>query len=731
MKFGAHLQNLVKRSFCGLFSFILTVGSVSTALPILVVDNIYAAGVAPTCTSGEITGGNKGTTFEITLNCSNLSVFDKSGSTSADQLVDLVNVTLHMNSWDQHPRYGNIDGDQLIFTFYYCPEGNPVVCPVDSYDNKDTTTRDLSIAAGVLRGETKDDLNVAILMTADEIIDKNEPYVVADDSHDSNETTLFVSAEQGLLSKVEEAEGSDADLTIVLVSGPSNGTLNLNPDGSFLYTRNSGNFNGDEFIYYITDGSSNNSNQATVKISDPDPDITGTMYRQDPGDPGKATIGDTVVVEIDSNEPIALDGVKIAGNTIIDYPTGYDTHFTLSYVMNNDNDDNGYKDFSIYAHDLSGIKRSPSIDAGVIFNKTPPVISLLGDDEVELGSEEFDYQASASALDALDDEVQFSVDGSVDVNQAGFYTLVYNATDSFGNQADPVPRQIQVVDTVSNDFDEYNTKLNDLGVVNNLDTVNYYNHKSFTGLYLDGENGRITFNNPIDMSREDIMEFILHIDQYIYSGSDGSLGLNLSSFGDDFPLRNLGATLTFRDLDKIGYNNFSTASDAFARLNIYDDEGQLIDKAGVTDDYGMYTGCGSGITQCYTYKINIKHFTKFVIGDYVAPPIVEKLPDFNVPVLIGDAQVLPISQILVNASKNIVIPTIVSRISTSDQASSDADQTTVKANAESEIYIQPNQKAEPRLNHANNFNIAWYWWLLATSILTGIVVWWMIRQSRS
>ena len=57
-----------------------------------------------------------------------------------------------------------------------------------------------------------------------------------------------------------------AGLSAVLVSGPSNGTLALNADGSFAYTPNS-NFTGtDTFTYRANDGT-NNSNVATATIT--------------------------------------------------------------------------------------------------------------------------------------------------------------------------------------------------------------------------------------------------------------------------------------------------------------------------------------------------------------------------------------------------------------------------------------------------------------------------------
>ncbi|WP_165614609.1 cadherin-like domain-containing protein, partial [Mycolicibacterium flavescens] len=55
-------------------------------------------------------------------------------------------------------------------------------------------------------------------------------------------------------------------LEAILVSGPANGTLTLNDDGSFTYTPDE-NFNGtDTFTYKVNDGTED-SDTATVTIT--------------------------------------------------------------------------------------------------------------------------------------------------------------------------------------------------------------------------------------------------------------------------------------------------------------------------------------------------------------------------------------------------------------------------------------------------------------------------------
>ena len=74
-----------------------------------------------------------------------------------------------------------------------------------------------------------------------------------------------------LVVATEVITGNDFDvdgdtLSVVLISGPTHGTLTLNGDGSFVYVP-SGAFSGsDEFTYYVTDGSLNSA-PATVAIN--------------------------------------------------------------------------------------------------------------------------------------------------------------------------------------------------------------------------------------------------------------------------------------------------------------------------------------------------------------------------------------------------------------------------------------------------------------------------------
>src|SRR5439155_1130071 len=89
------------------------------------------------------------------------------------------------------------------------------------------------------------------------------PLATADGYATSEDTPLTVAA-AGVLANDSDIDG-DA-LSAALVSGPTNGTLTLNANGSFTYTPNA-NFNGtDSFTYKANDGAAD-SNIATVTLT--------------------------------------------------------------------------------------------------------------------------------------------------------------------------------------------------------------------------------------------------------------------------------------------------------------------------------------------------------------------------------------------------------------------------------------------------------------------------------
>jgi VCBS repeat-containing protein len=92
----------------------------------------------------------------------------------------------------------------------------------------------------------------------------NVPPAAADDAYTTDEDVTLNVAAPGVLGNDSDADGDP--LTAALQSGPANGTLTLNGDGSFSYTPDA-NFNGSDSFTYVANDGLDNSNIATVTIT--------------------------------------------------------------------------------------------------------------------------------------------------------------------------------------------------------------------------------------------------------------------------------------------------------------------------------------------------------------------------------------------------------------------------------------------------------------------------------
>ncbi len=124
-----------------------------------------------------------------------------------------------------------------------------------------------------------------------------------------HDQVLNPDASTGVLANDTDADGDP--LTASLVSGPANGTLTLNPDGSFTYTPKAAWIGTDSFQYTASDGQLT-SNPATVTLTVSDP-----------------------------NAPVANpDNYSVASNTQL-VTVGFDTAQAAPGVLANDSDADG------------------------------------------------------------------------------------------------------------------------------------------------------------------------------------------------------------------------------------------------------------------------------------------------------------------------------------------------------------------------------------------------------
>ena len=106
----------------------------------------------------------------------------------------------------------------------------------------------------------------------------HDPPVASDDTYSTSEDTALTVAAPGVLANDVDPDG-DA-LTAAVATGPSNGTVTLNANGSLAYTPNA-NFNGtDSFTYTVSDGNGADTGLVTMVVSaaDDGPDAIDDAY---------------------------------------------------------------------------------------------------------------------------------------------------------------------------------------------------------------------------------------------------------------------------------------------------------------------------------------------------------------------------------------------------------------------------------------------------------------------
>ncbi len=168
---------------------------------------------------------------------------------------------------------------------------------------------------------------------------------------------------------------------------------------------------------------------------------TRTVTVVDTEDPILTVLGsDPVTVEVGST-------YADAGATAVD---SFDGDLTTSIVTFNPVNTAVLGTYTVtYAVTDSSGNSDTATRTVIVVDTTIPVISLLGStpETVEVGSTYTD--AGATALDNYDGDITTSIvtTSDVDTSIVGFYTVTYDVTDSSGNDAVTVTRDVEVVDT--------------------------------------------------------------------------------------------------------------------------------------------------------------------------------------------------------------------------------------------------------------------------------------------
>jgi len=278
------------------------------------------------------------------------------------------------------------------------------------------------------------DSNIAtVTITVNPIPD---PPVVVDDAYDTNEDVALVVAAPGVLGNDTDADGDP--LTAVLDTGPSNGTLALNADGSFTYTPNADYDEQDSFTYHANDGALD-SNIATVTITvNPMPDSPVAA------DDTYATNEDTALViaapgvlgndtDVDGDPLTAVLDVGPSNGTLALNANG-----SFTYTPNTDY--NGPDSFTYHANDGA----SDSNVATVTITVNPVNDAPVAVDDTYTTTEDAVLVVAATGVLGNDTDVEGDslmavldtgpANGSLTLNADGSFTYTPNA-DFYGQDS--------------------------------------------------------------------------------------------------------------------------------------------------------------------------------------------------------------------------------------------------------------------------------------------------------
>ena len=205
--------------------------------------------------------------------------------------------------------------------------------------------------------------------------------------------------------------------------GSANGyyTLVVSADGTYQVACNWG-----EYLY-----------DAHFSFDTVPPVISSVIISSNNASTTLAKVGDTITLSFVSSEELGQVSAVIAGHNVPVVSTS-PTAFTAEYTMQ-EGDIEGEIPFTIDSADLSGNQgvqiTGSAVNSKVIFDKTAPVITILGNNPLEVKLHAKYKDDGATALDSKDGDMTASIIVSdlVDVTVAGDYAVTYSVSDLAGN----------------------------------------------------------------------------------------------------------------------------------------------------------------------------------------------------------------------------------------------------------------------------------------------------------
>ncbi|WP_394775345.1 tandem-95 repeat protein, partial [Flavobacterium sp.] len=339
----------------------------------------------------------------------------------------------------------------------------------------------------------------------------NHAPVATADNYTVAEGGTLNSAAPGVLTNDSDIDG-DA-ITAILVTGPTNGTLTLNANGSFVYTHNGSETLSDSFTYKVNDGRLDGN---TVTIS-----ITVTPVNDNPvalNDTATTNEDTAITINVSTNDT-DVDGTIDVATVDLDPATpGIQTTFTVTgqgtYTVNN----------------LGVVTFTPVLN----YNGTATPINYTVNDNNGAVSNIATISITVNSVNdnpvALNDVISTNEDTAVTINVTTNDTDVDGTIDVATVDLDPATPGIQTTFSVTG---QGTYTVNNLGVVTFTPVLNYNGTATPINYTVNDNNGAVSNIATISLTVTPVNDNPVALNDTITTNEDAAVTINVTTNDSD------------------------------------------------------------------------------------------------------------------------------------------------------------------------------------------------------
>lgn len=259
--------------------------------------------------------------------------------------------------------------------------------------------------------------------------ENDTPHAVADSYTTDEDTPLTIEAPGVLGNDTDTDVGDSLSAELVEVDDePAHGEVELNSDGSFVYTPDADFSGEDMFTYTVNDGQVD-SGEAVVTInvvSQNDAPVAADQTGED----------EVSILEDTAITTITLSATDVDNTEFTFSTTSNPTHGTLGIIAGNQvtytpaANYNGSDSFTFKANDGTADSNEATVEIDITPVNDAPTIELIGLSlvSVTVGNTYVEPGVTTNDVDG-GDVLTSTTTGSVDTNTVGSYALVYEVSD--------------------------------------------------------------------------------------------------------------------------------------------------------------------------------------------------------------------------------------------------------------------------------------------------------------